>query len=175
MRRSTYFAAVILATVVSGLLSPQAAVAQDYYPGRIYYYPPPYYHSCQPYYARPAYYPPMQYSAQPAYQRSYYTAPMVVGPTTTIRIGATDDYFQPGQINVQPGTTVRWVNDGKHKHTITSDTGLFDSGDLPPGESYSATFITPGTYQYYCRHHKGMQGTIVVGNGSRPAGGPTGY
>jgi plastocyanin len=74
-----------------------------------------------------------------------------------------DDRFQPASIQVQPGTTVRWTNRGSHAHTVTGRNSRWDSGDIEPGATYSATFRAPGTYYYYCRHHDGMQGTIVVG------------
>jgi plastocyanin len=50
---------------------------------------------------------------------------------------------------------------------MNENAGLWDSGDLAPGASYSATFTRPGTYYYYCRHHTNdkMQGAIVVENG----------
>ena len=72
------------------------------------------------------------------------------------------------RINVQPGTTVRWVNYGQHSHTVTANDGSWDSGDIKPGASYSATFKQPGTYYYYCRHHTQdkMQGVVNVGSGS---------
>jgi plastocyanin len=85
-----------------------------------------------------------------------------------LSIGASDDYFEPGTVKVQPGTTVKWVNNGKHKHTVTSNDGRWDSGDLAPGATYSVTFTRPGTFSYFCRHHKGMKGTIVVGSGGYP-------
>jgi plastocyanin len=131
-----------------------------FYTGPVYHQPAPIvYYSYMPYYAPPVYYPLRQYhpsSMSPQPSR---------GPTTTISIGASDDYFQPGTVNVQPGTTVKWVNKGRHKHTVTSDTGVWDSGDLAPGATYSVTFSKPGTYYYHCRHHKGMKGTIVVDSG----------
>jgi len=74
-----------------------------------------------------------------------------------------DNRFQPNSINVQPGTTVHWTNDGAHAHTVTAKNESWDSGDIKPGAAYSATFQQPGTSQYYCRHHAGMEGTIVVG------------
>ena len=111
----------------------------------------------QSYYCPPMYYQPRVYYAPPGYSAAR--------PTTTASVGAYDDYFQPKTINVQPGTTVRWVNYGKHTHTVTSKDGRWDSGDIPPGASYTVTFRTPGTYYYYCRHHtkEKMEGTIVVG------------
>src|SRR5262249_9388764 len=122
---------------------------------------------CQPYYAPPTYYPPRVYYAPPTYYPpSYAPRPYQAGPTTTVRVGAYDDAFQPGAINVQPGTTVLFVNYGRHTHTVTSKDGRWASGDLPPGATYRVTFVTPGTHYYYCRHHKGMQGPIVVGGSS---------
>lgn len=131
--------------------------------GPVYYQPAPvvYYQHQRPHYPPP----PPQYYQQP-YSSRPSNAP--ARATTTIRIGAADNYFEPGTVNVQPGTTVRWVNNGKHKHTVTSNDDLWDSGDLAPGATYSVTFTRPGTYYYYCRHHTNdkMQGTIVVGNGT---------
>jgi len=92
----------------------------------------------------------------------------MAGPSVT----ASDDKFDPATLNVPPGTTVRFVNNGQHVHTVTDRGGKFDSGDIPAGGTFTATFRTPGTYHYYCKHHKGMEGTIVVGEpGRAPAGG----
>jgi plastocyanin len=141
-----------------------------YQPAPVVYYPPPMYYAPRVHYAPPMYYQ-QPYTDQPSYAPGY--SPM--RPTTTVSIGASDDYFEPSKVNVQPGTTVKWMNKGTHKHTVTSNKGLWDSGDLAPGATYSVTFTTPGTYYYYCRHHKGMQGTIVVGSGgyggAQPSGG----
>src|SRR5207244_3749300 len=86
-------------------------------------------------------------------------------PLSTIQVGIADDYFQPRMTHIQAGMTIRWVNNGKHKHTVTSKDDLWDSGDLAPGATYTVTFAKPGTFHYFCRHHtkEKMQGTIVVG------------
>jgi plastocyanin len=168
---------LVLGVGLSGLLAaaPWEARACDgpFYGGRIYYPAPPRYYSAAPmyfaprvYYAPPMYQPP--YGYPPAYAPGY-SSPR---PTTAITVGAYDNRFEPLTINVQPGTTVRWVNYGKHVHTVTANDGRWDSGDLPPGGTYSATFQQPGTYYYYCRHHtqEKMQGTIVVGSGGTSGG-----
>ncbi|HVK13590.1 MAG TPA: plastocyanin/azurin family copper-binding protein [Gemmataceae bacterium] len=109
----------------------------------------------------------------------YYAPPMYVVPTPHVHpaeppstagasIAAVDNRFNPPTLTVQPGTTVRWVNSGRHPHTVTDRGGKFDSGDITPGADYTVTFQTPGTYQYYCKHHKGMEGTVVVGDPARP-------
>jgi plastocyanin len=122
--------------------------------------------------------PPVYYLRSYAYAPPYAPAPAAARPTTAVTVGAYDNHFGPTTITVQPGTTVRWVNYGRHTHTVTAADGRWDSGDLAPGATYSATFQQPGTYAYYCRHHAKdrMQGTIVVGGGgpgpSRASGGP---
>jgi plastocyanin len=74
-----------------------------------------------------------------------------------------DNSFRPNQITAAAGTTVRWVNDGQHHHTVTSDSGLWDSGELASGESYEYTFAAAGTYRYHCKFHdKEMRGVVIV-------------
>jgi plastocyanin len=81
----------------------------------------------------------------------------------------TDIAFQPADLTVKAGTTVVWKNTSQVPHTVTSDTGLFDSGQAPNewlanGKEFSYTFDKPGTYSYHCVPHKaaGMVGKIVV-------------
>ena len=61
------------------------------------------------------------------------------------------------------GTTVCWTNDGQTTHTSTSDTGVWDSSFLAPGESFSFTFNNTGSFPYHCTIHAAqMTGTITV-------------
>lgn len=58
-------------------------------------------------------------------------------------------------------------------HTVTSDTGVFNSGDMSRGDTFAYTFTTPGQFPYYCRYHGdkggiGMSGIVIV---SAPASG----
>jgi plastocyanin len=156
----------ILFTFMTLVVSTVASLSVAYKPAR----------ACDPYYIQAGrmYYRPMT----TAYGQQYYAPPMYYArpaqgysaarPTTTVSVAAYDNSFQPSTINVQPGTTVRFVNSGRHTHTVTSNDNRFDSGDLAPGASYSVTFTNPGTFTYYCRHHarEKMQGTIVVGSAS---------
>jgi amicyanin len=76
--------------------------------------------------------------------------------------------FSPATLTVAAGTTVTWTNNDAVAHTVTSDTGLFDSGAITAtggyggGGSYSYTFSTAGTYNYHCTVHPMMTGKIVV-------------
>jgi plastocyanin len=74
----------------------------------------------------------------------------------------TDEAFSPNTLIIGRGAMVRWINAGKEKHTITSERGLWDSGQIDPSAAYTITFTRSGTYQYHCNNHRGMTGTIVV-------------
>ena len=70
--------------------------------------------------------------------------------------------FSQGSLNVSMGTTVTWTNNDSATHRVVSDTGLFDSGDLSQGGTFSYTFNTAGSYPYHCSIHTYMKGTIIV-------------
>jgi plastocyanin len=70
--------------------------------------------------------------------------------------------FDPATLSVTAGETVRWFNDDALPHTVTAADGSWDSGNLPPGASFERHFDAAGTYQYLCRYHQGMIGTIAV-------------
>jgi plastocyanin len=70
--------------------------------------------------------------------------------------------FGPSALTVQVGDTVTWTNADDRPHTVTSDGGAFDSGNLDEGASFSFTFTAAGTYTYRCQYHPEMVATIVV-------------
>jgi plastocyanin len=70
--------------------------------------------------------------------------------------------FSPATITVTVGTAVTWTNKDSTTHTITSDSGVFDSGNLAANGTYSYTFTKAGTYPYHCTIHTYMKGTVIV-------------
>jgi plastocyanin len=71
--------------------------------------------------------------------------------------------FNPTPLTVKAGTTVTWTNKDDIPHGIASSTNAFPkSRALDTDQSFSFTFTTPGTYQYFCYVHPHMVGTIVV-------------
>lgn len=70
--------------------------------------------------------------------------------------------FSPPSVQVNISSTITWINDDNMVHTVTSDNGSFDSGDMAPGTRFSYTFTNTGTYNYHCIHHSGMTGAVVV-------------
>ena len=65
-------------------------------------------------------------------------------------------------LEVSVGTTVTWTNEDGVIHTVTDVDGLFDSGFLDEGESWSFTFTEPGEFEYYCLPHPWMRAKVVV-------------
>ena len=71
--------------------------------------------------------------------------------------------FDPDVLHIDRGTRVTWENDDTIDHTVTSlSSYYFASGTLDPGEDYSHTFNTRGTFSYFCSLHPEMRGTIIV-------------
>ena len=99
-------------------------------------------------------------------------------------VGMTDRLkFDPAQVTVQAGQTVKWVNSSGVPHTVTADPAkasdpahvvlpegaeTFDSGMLQPGDTFTHTFTVPGRYRYFCIPHEaaGMIAEVEVTEGS---------
>lgn len=66
-------------------------------------------------------------------------------------------------LTIKAGTAVTWTNDDPGMmHTVTSVDGLFDSGFLHEGDTWSYTFDEPGEFEYFCAPHPWMRAKIVV-------------
>lgn len=72
--------------------------------------------------------------------------------------------YCPPNGRVTVGVEVAWTNLDLAPHTVTyeSPDGRVDSGSIGQGQRWATRFDLPGTYEYYCRFHPGMTGTIVV-------------
>jgi plastocyanin len=84
--------------------------------------------------------------------------------STVVKIvaNARSNSFSPNPVEVKVGETVIWINDDSGRHTVTSKDGIFDSGMLGKGQSFSFTFDKAGEYPYYCWPHLNMVGKVVV-------------
>jgi len=98
--------------------------------------------------------------------------------TITINSAGGQNFFEPDRLVIQPGDTVKWVNESG-AHTVTAfhpdnarplripeSATSFDSGVmLEAGSMFEFTFTESGVYDYLCLPHEffGMVGTIVVG------------
>ena len=78
-------------------------------------------------------------------------------------VGIDNFTFNPQTVTVKAGTTVTWTNEDDIPHGIAATNNAFKrSQALDTDDSFSFTFTTPGTYQYFCYIHPHMTGTIVV-------------
>lgn len=102
--------------------------------------------------------------------------------TFTVKMGADSGLlqFEPANVTIHSGDTVKWVNNKLPPHNIQFDEKQIPgaSKDLAdklshtqlmfsPGESYEITFASDfpaGTYTYFCAPHRGagMVGKITV-------------
>ncbi len=80
------------------------------------------------------------------------------GPQVLVR----DNFYTPNQLTVPLGTTVTWLHEGRVEHTVSSLLGYFDSGVLRGGNTFSYTFGSPGSYDYFCRFHISNRGKVLV-------------
>ncbi|MGD0637492.1 MAG: plastocyanin/azurin family copper-binding protein [Nitrososphaerales archaeon] len=99
---------------------------------------------------------------------SVYTAPDAVQVYIPYGGGENDDgatNFLPQVITLVIGinNTVTWTNQDLISHNVISNTGVFASGDLSSGQTYTFTFAEAGTYPYYCSYHP-MNGVVIVKN-----------
>jgi len=90
----------------------------------------------------------------------YPSAAGAVQATQAVRI--IDFAFEPAALTVAPGTRVTWTHAGQAPHTVTSDTGAFDSGRLTGGQTFTFTFTSAGTFAYHCEIHPNMRARVVV-------------
>ena len=87
--------------------------------------------------------------------------------------------FTPGSLTVAPGTTVVFKNTSTTPQSVSADPGaknagplvkvpdgaaVLASGVLYPGETYSYTFETPGTYVYVSRYPEDRYSALNASN-----------
>lgn len=86
-------------------------------------------------------------------------------------VSMTGSEYEPMQVQVSPGDTVRWTNEDPYEHTVTireeNTSQKLKDTNVPSGESTTFTFEEAGTYQVWCRYHgqpgSGMHMTVQVG------------
>jgi plastocyanin len=95
----------------------------------------------------------------PGLARSQSALHVVNGVTVSI-----DNFaFDAQTVTVAPGSTVTWVNNDDAPHTVVAEDGKsFRSKTLDTGDKFSFTFMSAGTYGYFCSVHPHMTGKVVV-------------
>lgn len=71
--------------------------------------------------------------------------------------------FTPPEITVPVGAVVTWINHDDIPHSIVAgDKKAFRSKALDTDDSYSFTFASAGTFDYFCGLHPHMTGKVIV-------------
>jgi plastocyanin len=70
--------------------------------------------------------------------------------------------FTPKELTIAVGTTVKWVNHDDIPHTVVEKKTTFRSKALDTDDSYSFTFTSAGTFDYFCGLHPHMVGQVIV-------------
>ena len=97
------------------------------------------------------------------------------GPTIQTNI----QNFTHEDLTVQVGDTIVWTQQDQTTHTTTSGTpgnldGIWDSGTLRQGQTFSVTLTEAGTFPYFCAiHPRSMTATVTVTEGDSAMPGPT--
>ena len=70
--------------------------------------------------------------------------------------------FEPGSIEIMAGQTVTWINFDESEHHLVGTNSTWESEQMKPKDKYTKTFDKPGEYEYSCREHSRMKGTVIV-------------
>ena len=82
----------------------------------------------------------------------------------TVEVVIQNYRFEPAEVRVRAGDTVRWINREKrtsHSVLFASEQGG-ESERFFPQERWERRFDAPGTYSYSCGPHPEMKGDVVV-------------
>jgi plastocyanin len=86
---------------------------------------------------------------------------------TVANINIVNFAFSPNTVSIKVNDSVTWTWVGS-PHSTTSDTGLWDSGVLETGATFSHKFTSAGSFPFHCNVHPFMTGTIGVQAASVP-------
>lgn len=97
-------------------------------------------------------------------------APSPAGPAgaaiSAPTVSMLDNRFSPEPVSVSVGAVVTWTNDGLTPHITSSKDGLWDSGMITAGQSFSFRFDKSGAYEYVCIFHPDMVGSVTAHDGA---------
>jgi amicyanin len=91
------------------------------------------------------------------------------GPAqSSVSVDIVNFAFSPATVTVAVGTTITWTNKDDAPHTVTSNSGAFNSGTLQRNKSFQFKFDTAGTFDYHCAIHPFMTAKVVVTAAQQP-------
>lgn len=82
--------------------------------------------------------------------------------TNVTEVVIQDMAFAPTSVTIPANSVVKWINKDGTAHTVTSTTGLFDSGNLGNEVTYTHEFTSTGMFSYRCNLRSVMTGSVIV-------------
>ena len=81
----------------------------------------------------------------------------------SVTLSADDLEFNPTDLSAAAGDTIEFTNDDDVKHSFTLEEVDIDE-DADAGESVSVSLgdAEPGSYEFICKYHPDMTGTLEV-------------
>lgn len=70
--------------------------------------------------------------------------------------------FSPAELTVKRGERIVWINKDMFPHTASARSEAFESGDIPPGASWSYVTKQAGVYWYVCTYHPTMKARLTI-------------
>lgn len=70
--------------------------------------------------------------------------------------------FEPAQLQVHVGDTIRWANHDVAPHTATADEFGWDTEEIVKGEFGEITVTEDMETSYFCAFHPHMKGSIEI-------------
>lgn len=74
--------------------------------------------------------------------------------------------FEPSNLVVSAGDTIRWINRDPVPHTATARDTTWDSGRIAAGGEWQMVATASRTADYFCVYHPTMTGTVRVQTGA---------
>jgi plastocyanin len=89
------------------------------------------------------------------------------GAAEVVEVSMKDIAFDPKDVTVPAGGTVKWTNDEAVPHDVTKTEGpgadfSSGSGNMQEGDTFEQKFDDAGEISYECTVHPGMTGTVKV-------------
>ena len=84
------------------------------------------------------------------------------GTKDATTVAMKDIQFEPKNLEVKVGQTVTWVNEDDVEHNAVANEGEFKSELFGRAGTYDYKATQPGTIEYVCTVHPGMDGTLTV-------------
>ena len=106
-------------------------------------------------------------TAAPSATSTPTAAPSPTATASPVAVAISNFAFVPQNLTINQGQSVTWTNNDGGPHTTTSGTsptanGLWNSGNLATGQSFTFAFNTLGMYPYFCTRHTNMTGSVNV-------------